>query len=176
MEATADNLCLKESSFCRGELTVIYPRLDIDECIIAPKNLRKRITTEWGAPKVIFRGANKAKKYVLVMVDPDAPSRIKPTAANWRHWLVVDLKGASLQTGELDGTTLTDYHPPSPPPNSGFHRYQFMVFEQPPNKQVSLLQKERSSRGKWDLHAFTSRFSLGEAVATQVFLTQNFND
>lgn len=32
------------------------------------------------------------KTYVLAMVDPDAPSRKTPTAAYWRHWLVVDIK------------------------------------------------------------------------------------
>lgn len=32
------------------------------------------------------------KMYVLVMVDPDAPSRITPTSASWRHWLVVDIQ------------------------------------------------------------------------------------
>lgn len=32
------------------------------------------------------------KIYVLVMVDPDAPSRIKATSAFWRHWLVVNIQ------------------------------------------------------------------------------------
>ncbi|XP_074526448.1 phosphatidylethanolamine-binding protein 4 [Halichoeres trimaculatus] len=174
VEATADNLCLQESSFCHGGLVVIYPQLEIHNCVIVPQNLRKKITTEWGHPKIIFPGANKAKKYVLVMVDPDAPSRVRPTSAQWRHWLIVDLKGAALKDGKLDGRTITDYHPPSPPSSSGFHRYQFLVYEQPPN--MPLPQEETSPRGKWDLQAFTSRFSLGKSVATQVFLTKNFKD
>uniref|UniRef100_A0A8P4G747 Uncharacterized protein n=1 Tax=Dicentrarchus labrax TaxID=13489 RepID=A0A8P4G747_DICLA len=32
------------------------------------------------------------KLYVLVMVDPDAPSHTKPTSAYWRHWLVVNIQ------------------------------------------------------------------------------------
>ncbi|KAJ4942213.1 hypothetical protein JOQ06_012079 [Pogonophryne albipinna] len=35
---------------------------------------------------------SKKKSYFLVMVDPDAPSRTKPTSALWRHWLLVDVK------------------------------------------------------------------------------------
>ena len=32
------------------------------------------------------------KRYALVMVDPDAPSRLSPSRALWRHWLLVDVK------------------------------------------------------------------------------------
>lgn len=31
--------------------------------------------------------------YILVMVDPDAPSRSSPKARFWRHWLVSDIQG-----------------------------------------------------------------------------------
>lgn len=30
--------------------------------------------------------------YIRVMVDPDAPSRISPSAAYWRHWLVANIQ------------------------------------------------------------------------------------
>ena len=36
----------------------------------------------------LFQGAT----YILVMVDPDAPSRSSPKAQFWRHWLVTDIK------------------------------------------------------------------------------------
>ncbi|XP_062274329.1 phosphatidylethanolamine-binding protein 4 [Scomber scombrus] len=116
------------------------------------------------------------KMYVLVMVDPDAPSRTKPTSAHWRHWLVVNIQGSTLKKGHMHGTTLTDYHPPTPPQKSGFHRYQFMLFKQPPDTAVSLTEQEKSVRGKWDLQAFIKRFHLGAPVATLQFLTQNYKD
>lgn len=31
------------------------------------------------------------KKYVLVLADPDTPSREKPWNQYWRHWLVADI-------------------------------------------------------------------------------------
>lgn len=37
-----------------------------------------------------------------------------------------------------------DYYPPTPPQKSGFHRYQFMLFEQPPDTPVSLTEHEKS--------------------------------
>ncbi|XP_034094060.1 phosphatidylethanolamine-binding protein 4 [Gymnodraco acuticeps] len=87
------------------------------------------------------------KSYFLVMVDPHAPSRTKPTSALWRHWLLVDVKGSALREGQTQGATLTDYHPPTPPQKSGYHRYQFLLFEQLPDAPVSLSEGEKSSRG-----------------------------
>uniref|UniRef100_A0A3B3IAK4 Phosphatidylethanolamine binding protein 4 n=1 Tax=Oryzias latipes TaxID=8090 RepID=A0A3B3IAK4_ORYLA len=105
------------------------------------------------------------KVYVLVMVDPDAPSRTKPTSTHWRHWLVANIEGRELKKGKIKGKILTEYQPPTPPQKSGFHRYQFMLFEQLPQTPVSLSDEEKSSRGKWDFPAFITRFNLGEPVA-----------
>lgn len=178
VEAAPDTMSSLDSSFCHGGLEVIYPGLDIDKCLIIPKDgkLREMISTVWKAPQIYFSAAHKKKMYVLVMVDPDAPSRTKPTSAHWRHWLVVDLKGSALKKGQMQGETLTDYHPPTPPQKSGFHRYQFMLFEQLPDTPVSLTKREKSARGKWDLEAFIERFNLGVPVATLQFLTQNYKD
>ncbi|XP_070690224.1 phosphatidylethanolamine-binding protein 4 [Pempheris klunzingeri] len=178
VEATEDILSSLDSSFCHGGLEVIYPGLSIDKCLIIPKHLklRQKVSTVWKAPQIYFSGGHKKNMYALVMVDPDAPSRTKPTSAYWRHWLVVGIQGNTLKKGRIQGTTLTDYSPPTPPQKSGFHRYQFMLFEQPPDAPVSLSEQEKSSRGKWDLRAFITRFNLGEPVATLQFLTQNYND
>lgn len=175
--ATQQTLNTLDSSFCQGGLEVIYPELDIDECLIIPKDrkLREKVSTVWKAPQIYFSRAQQ-KKYVLVMVDPDAPNRSKPTSAYWRHWLVVNIQGKALKKGKILGKTLTDYHPPTPPQNYGFHRYQFMLFEQPADAPVSLTEQEKSSRGKWDFHAFVKRFHLGEPVAAVQFLTQNYKD
>ncbi|KAM3868326.1 phosphatidylethanolamine-binding protein 4 [Diretmus argenteus] len=193
------------------------------------------------------------KKYVLMMVDPDAPSRSTPTAAHWRHWLVVDIEqrfpsAAERRRGDADvamqecetemeessmrgadsppvalrslrfpssgeilaerspficsprqscsspndphfsifytpemGTApiplfLFEYRRPTPPQTSGFHRYQFMLFEQPPDASMSLTTREKSSPGGWDPQAFIRRFDLDPPVATVQFLTQNHHD
>uniref|UniRef100_A0A3B3VN06 Phosphatidylethanolamine-binding protein 4-like n=1 Tax=Poecilia latipinna TaxID=48699 RepID=A0A3B3VN06_9TELE len=146
-DTTHSTLDPLDASFCHGGLEVIYPELDIDKCLMIPKNnkLREKISTVWKAPQIYFSGAEKKKMYVLVMVDPDAPRRSQHSAY-WRHWLLVNIEGYSLAEGKMHGMTLGDYNPPTPPQKTGFHRYQFMLFEQPPHTKISLTEKE-SSRG-----------------------------
>ncbi|XP_029916194.1 phosphatidylethanolamine-binding protein 4 [Myripristis murdjan] len=177
-EGAADMPALSaaDASFCHGGLEVAYPEVDINKCLVISKNLREKISKEWEAPQIYFSGANQRKNYVLMMVDPDAPSRSNPAAANWRHWLVVDIQGSGLRRGQLQGTTLSEYKRPTPPQKSGFHRYQFMLFEQPPDTRLSLTKQEKSSLGKWDPQAFVERLDLGAPVATLQFLTQNHKD
>ncbi|KAM7391850.1 hypothetical protein PAMP_022505 [Pampus punctatissimus] len=145
VEAASDTVSSLDSSYCYGGLKVIYPELDIDKCLIIPKDmkLREKASTVWKAPQIYFPAADK---------------------------------GNTLKKGHMEGTTLTDYHPPTPPQKSGFHRYQFMLFEQPPDTPVSLTKQEKSARGKWDLEAFVQRFALGVPVATLQFLTKNYKD
>ncbi|XP_024131274.1 phosphatidylethanolamine-binding protein 4 [Oryzias melastigma] len=178
VETSKDAPDYLEPFFCHGGLEVIYPELDVDKCLIISKDrkLREKISRTWKAPEIHFPGAKKGKLYVLVMVDPDAPSRAKPTSAYWRHWLVVNIEGNDLKKGKMRGKILTEYDPPTPPQKSGFHRYQIMLFEQLPHTPVLLSDEEKSSRGKWDFPAFITRFNLGEPVAALQFLTQNFKD
>lgn len=56
-----------------------------------------------------------------------------------------------------------DYHPPTPSPMTGFHRYQFMVFEQPSDVMVSLTDEEKSSRGK---HCNITNYTLSSQTTT----------
>ncbi|XP_075960686.1 phosphatidylethanolamine-binding protein 4 isoform X4 [Anarhichas minor] len=115
VEATPDTMSSLDSSFCHGGLEVIYPQLDVDKCLVIPKDLKLRemVSTVWKAPQIYFSGAHK---------------------------------GNALKNGQIRGKTLTDYHPPTPPQKSGFHRYQFMLFEQLPHAPVSLTEQEKSSR------------------------------
>ncbi|XP_068166998.1 phosphatidylethanolamine-binding protein 4 [Antennarius striatus] len=179
VDATSNTLSPLDSNFCHDRLEVIYPGLNINKCLEIPNDLklREKITNTWTAPpQIYFPGAQKNKKYVLVMVDPDAPSHSNPTLAHWRHWLVIDIQDSSLKEGPVNGTTLTEYNPPSPPKKSGFHRYQFLLFEQPPDTRVTLTKQEASSRGRWNLLAFVAKFHLGQPVAAVQFLTQNYKD
>lgn len=176
VEATIEKLTSLDASFCQGGLEVVYPELDVDECLIVPKPFRKKISTVWVAPDIFFSAASEKRLYVLVMVDPDAKSRANPAFAYWQHWLVADIQGASLRKGHIKGTVLIDYRPPTPPGKSGLHRYQFMLFEQPADTKVTLTEEERAYRGKWDVDAFLKRVGLGAPVATLQYLTQNYKD
>ncbi|KAK2898996.1 hypothetical protein Q8A67_010414 [Cirrhinus molitorella] len=174
--STCDELLtLEDAEFCKGELKVIYPDLVVDKCVIVPQSIREKISKEWGPPRVQLPSADEKKKYTLLMVDPDAPSRQKPSRAYWRHWLLVDIKGEALQRGDVSGVELSAYTRPTPPQGTGLHRYQFLVFEQPEGQSLSLSPQE-SSLGNWDPQTFVERFGLARPVASLQFLTQNHKD
>ncbi len=40
---------------------MIYPGLDIDECLVIPKKLREKVSTVWKAPQIYFSGAHKVR-------------------------------------------------------------------------------------------------------------------
>ncbi|XP_014804333.1 PREDICTED: phosphatidylethanolamine-binding protein 4 [Calidris pugnax] len=224
-----------DKDFCRGDLEVIYPEVGDVSCIYVPKchQYRRRISREWGSPRVRYPQAEKGKKYVLVLVDPDAPSRANPrnrfwrhwlvtdipdcllvhtpvvphpvptalssplfqgkkyvlvlvdpdapSRANprnrfWRHWLVTDIPGADLRTGDIKGRVLTDYVRPTPPPRSGYHRYQLLLYQQPAHTTITLRPEEWVSLGSWAMESFLKQFRLGSPVASTQFLTKYYED
>ncbi|XP_036054417.1 phosphatidylethanolamine-binding protein 4 [Onychomys torridus] len=133
-------------SLCRN-LEVSYPELGNISCQIVPKcNQYRQKITRWPQPKVKFPAALDGSYYVLVMVDPDAPSRADPRMKYWRHWVVFNVKGADMKTGNIRGSVVTDYDPPTPPPTTGLHRYQFLVFLQG-TSTISVPYKENGNRG-----------------------------
>jgi len=74
---------------------------------------------------------NEGSLYTLAMVDPDAPSRKNPRAAQWNHWIVTDIKSTDVKSlGKVSGKVVTSYNPPSPPKGSGPHRYIILLYKQ----------------------------------------------
>ncbi|XP_061412537.1 phosphatidylethanolamine-binding protein 4 isoform X2 [Lethenteron reissneri] len=167
-----------EMHMCQGGLKVDYPEAGDVACSVITKcyNFRSLITNKWPAPSIVFPTATLDAKYVLVMVDPDAPSRTNPIWKYWRHWLVSNIKGSDLRNGNVKGSVLTDYNPPSPPSGSGFHRYMIFIFNEPVDQTISLTPSEKASRGKWMFEDFVERFKLGVPVASAEFITKNGND
>lgn len=60
------------------------------------------------------------------MTDPDAPSRADPKIGEVRHWLVVNIPGIDINSGE----TLYEFIGSGPPKDTGLHRYIFLVYKQ----------------------------------------------
>ncbi|XP_064031683.1 phosphatidylethanolamine-binding protein 4 [Pogoniulus pusillus] len=167
-----------DSKFCRGDLEVIYPELGEVGCKHIPQcqQYQRRISRDWGSPRVQYPRAEKDKKYLLVLVDPDAPSRANPRNRFWRHWLVSDISGADLRTGDIKGQVLTAYSRPSPPPGTGYHRYQLLLYQQPAHEAIALSPAEQGRRGAWPMESFVERFQLGSPVASTQFLTKHYED
>ncbi|XP_035201074.1 phosphatidylethanolamine-binding protein 4 isoform X2 [Oxyura jamaicensis] len=85
-------------------------------------------------------------------------------------------KGTDLRTGDLKGRVLTDYVRPTPPPRSGYHRYQLRLYEQPAGQHIALGPEELLSLGAWAMESFVERFQLGSPVASTQFLTKHHED
>ncbi|XP_064897077.1 phosphatidylethanolamine-binding protein 4 isoform X3 [Columba livia] len=173
-----DVLSGRDSRFCRGELQVIYPDVGDVSCIYMPKchQYRWRIIRDWMRPRVRFPQADENKKYVLVLADPDTPSREKPWNQYWRHWLVADIPGAELRSGDIKGRVLSDYIRPTPTPRSGYHRYQFRLYRQPANATIALTREESISFFRWPLMKFVKKYRMGSPVAATQFLTKHYED
>lgn len=52
---------------------------------------------------------------IIVVLDPDAPSRKEHTYREWHHWLVGNIPGKDIAKGE----TLSEYVGSGPPPETG---------------------------------------------------------
>merc|ERR1711983_414382 len=107
----------------------------------------------------------------LTVVDPDAPSRDDPKAAQWLHWLVVNIPGDKLKNGEgIDfGKTLMQHNGPSPPKGSGPHRYVFVVYEQPRNINARVSR----NRAGFKVETFAKRNRIGSPVDGNFFYAEN---
>ncbi|XP_065175487.1 protein D2-like [Sycon ciliatum] len=101
--------------------TVKYAEADAQEGNILTPTLVQN------APAVTWQD-EPGKLYTVAMVDPDAPSRAEPTYREWRHWLVFNVPGSG-KVGE--GQSLFGYIGAGPPPDTGLHRYVFLIYEQP---------------------------------------------
>uniref|UniRef100_A0A803UZU1 Phosphatidylethanolamine binding protein 4 n=1 Tax=Ficedula albicollis TaxID=59894 RepID=A0A803UZU1_FICAL len=123
-------------------------------------------------PRASPSGLLQGEKYVLVMVDPDSPNRAEPRFQFWRHWMVTDIlvsRSGSFPRirGGLDSHwDANSARRPKPPRYSGYHRYQFRIYEQPEHETIALSEEERVSLGTWDLKEFVEVFSLGRPVAS----------
>lgn len=114
--------------FPSGKKVTLGKELPAAACLSAPQ-------VSWPADPEAF--------YTVCMIDPDAPSRDKPTMGEWRHWVVANIPGAEVEKGE----DLTDYQEPSPPQGSGLHRYVFLLFKQKSKLDLPVFE---GKRGSWN--------------------------
>ncbi|KAL7924349.1 phosphatidylethanolamine-binding protein [Trichoderma austrokoningii] len=71
--------------------------------------------------------------YMLLLIDPDAPTPDDPKFAYWRHWVLPGLKPLASAEGIVAQTkpVLTEYLAPGPKDDSKPHRYLFLLFREP---------------------------------------------
>lgn len=130
---------------------------------LTPRQAKDIPTVRWNADDESY--------YLLVMTDPDAPSRANPVRREFRHWLVGNIPGDKVDEGE----TLTEYVGSGPPKGTGLHRYVFLVYKQPGEinyEERHISNRSADTRPKFSIKAFAQKYNLGNPVAGNFFQAQ----
>lgn len=77
-------------------------------------------------------------KFMVVLTDPDAPSNKDHKWSEYCHWIATDIPLTAAGSKEdvihtldtTNATQLVPYEGPAPPPNTGKHRYVFLLYKQ----------------------------------------------
>ena len=119
------------------------------------------------------------------MIDQDVPRN--GTTFTLLHWFRPDLhrttNGTTLQVTMIDDAIPTiqgaDYIPPTPPANSGPHRYTFLLYAQPPNfslpEEFASISPPASTADRigFNLTAFAAAANLAEPIAANYLRVLN---
>jgi phosphatidylethanolamine-binding protein len=137
------------------------------------------LTTEDAALQSCLHARNMT--YVVVLTDPDAPSRGDPKNAEYAHWIAAGVPSTSTSEPASGCTRLElahlhevlEYAPPTPPKGTGQHRYVFMAFApangttdrlnlSPPKDRKRWGAESDGSRGSWNWAQFNGLIPVGE--------------
>eukprot|EP00282_Hemiselmis_andersenii_P040669 CAMPEP_0172053616 /NCGR_PEP_ID=MMETSP1043-20130122/4310_1 /TAXON_ID=464988 /ORGANISM="Hemiselmis andersenii, Strain CCMP441" /LENGTH=393 /DNA_ID=CAMNT_0012712895 /DNA_START=47 /DNA_END=1231 /DNA_ORIENTATION=+ len=125
-------------------------------------------------PRVSFAGDADAL-YTLVLTDPDVPSRRNPIKREFVHWVRCNIPGGEVERGgeeEMGGEDVYQYVGAGPPPNTGLHRYVFLLFRQDGRVEVPATQRVGMTgvgRPGFSTRRFAEEHGLGEPVGWSMF-------
>lgn len=149
----------------KATVTVLYPS---DKQVSMGNELTP--TEVKDVPSVRWEAENSTY-YTLAMVDPDAPSREQPIYREVKHWLVVNILGNDLTTGDV----LAEYLGSGPPRGTGLHRYIFLIYKQ--NGKLEFDEPKTSSTSRayrlnFSIRKFAEKYNLGQPVAGNFYVAQ----
>ncbi|KAK5646320.1 hypothetical protein RI129_004784 [Pyrocoelia pectoralis] len=146
-------------------LTVTFPNnVKVnDGSELTPTQVKNAPIVQWNA--------DPDKYYLLVMTDPDAPSRSNPEFREWHHWLVGNIPGMDVGKGEV----LSAYIGSGPPEGTGLHRYVLLVYEQPDKitfDEPRLTNTSDNGRAKFSIRKFAEKYNLEDPIAGNFYQAQ----
>ncbi|XP_016964676.1 protein D3 [Drosophila biarmipes] len=128
--------------------------------VLTPTQVKDEPCVKWEA--------DASKLYTLCMTDPDAPSRKDPKFREWHHWLVGNIPGGDVAKGEV----LSAYVGSGPPPDTGLHRYVFLIYEQKCRltfDEKRLPNNSGDGRGGFKIADFAKKYDLGDPIAGNLY-------
>ncbi|XP_021195595.3 protein D3 [Helicoverpa armigera] len=145
-----------------GYMTVVYPDgVEVKEGnVLTPSQVKDIPTVSWDI--------TLGRMYTVVMIDPDAPSRLEPTDREYLHWLMVNVPGDNLKYAD----TIAEYVGAGPPQDTGLHRYVFLVYQQPFRavfNETVLSNRSSANRTSFSVSDFAEKYHLGDPVAGNFF-------
>ncbi|CAG7563677.1 unnamed protein product [Fusarium equiseti] len=102
--------------------------------------------------------------YMLLLVDPDAPTPDDPKFAFWRHWVLPGLRplGSADAVAQIQ-PALTQYLGPGPKDDSKPHRYLVLLYRQPADLDLAkddVGGEEFEQRRSFDTAKFVEKYGL----------------
>ncbi|XP_018796172.1 PREDICTED: protein D2-like [Bactrocera latifrons] len=130
---------------------------------LTPTQVAAQPSIEWNAENNVF--------YTIIMTDPDAPSRSNPKFREFNHWLVTNIPGTDISSGDV----LTAYVGSGPPQGTGLHRYVFLVYKQPVKirfQETRVPKNSSQNRPNFSTAKFAKKYKLGDPIAGNFFQAQ----
>ena len=85
-------------------------------------------------PEVSWRSKDE-DLWTLVLTAPD--SHLVEEVAEYLHWMVTNIRGSDLNSGE----EIANYLQPFPPFGTGFHRFAFVLYKQETRINLDVISK-----------------------------------
>ncbi|EDV43704.1 uncharacterized protein Dana_GF16396 [Drosophila ananassae] len=130
---------------------------------LTPTQVKDQPNVEWDAQPGEF--------YTLIMTDPDAPSRAEPKFREFKHWVLVNIAGNDLASGEQ----IAGYVGSGPPKGTGLHRYVFLLYKQSGKLEFDeerVSNKSTKDRPKFSAAKFAEKHELGKPIAGTFYQAQ----
>ncbi|KAL1746006.1 phosphatidylethanolamine-binding protein [Schizophyllum fasciatum] len=186
---------LSESFYPSGVFSIVFPsgkqvtigeEIPLEDTVDEPGIIFSPMSVaEPGTGEALAGAAAQEATYTLAMLDPDAPSRAEPKYKSFRHWVITGLKApaiTSTTTKNLAALKMkaatTPYRPPGPRPDSGLHRYTFLLFQEPAADAFAIPEgapeygAALEERRSWNAIEFGEKYGL-KLVAANFFLVRS---
>ncbi|KAK4108045.1 PEBP-like protein, partial [Canariomyces notabilis] len=120
-------------------------------------------------------------RFLIYLLDADAPSRNNPTARNLRHYLAGNYtrtgsNSTVLSTAQLLGLptgqqAFTPFTNPNPAPNTGVHRFIYALYTQPARFNNAGFESVgmETETSNWNLSQWRTQLGLGPAIGATYF-------
>ncbi|XP_055847906.1 putative odorant-binding protein A5 [Episyrphus balteatus] len=130
---------------------------------IFPSEARNQPMVDWNADKNAY--------YTIMIIAPDAPIPTNPFLRSIVTWLVGNIPGKDVQSGDV----LAEYFAISPPRGRGEQRGIYLLYKQPAKLHFDEEPIDKyTSKGRLNFSAdkFSEKYGLGKPIAGNFYMSE----